>query len=296
MIHIDKINAILDYIEESLDKKIDLNLLAKKSALSKYHFHRIFKALVGEQPLKYVEKRRLTRAAFELLNTNRSIIDIAFDFGFGSHESFTRVFKKRYLTSPSQYRKKRPNIQFQDTFKIGHLDLKLTHGKANPNPIILHKPTFSISGVTYKGYDTEIVNRLWEKFWQLQKTGIVKVNRSQYLGACFHDMDVNGIEVFEYYAGYETELSIDTPDSMKTVNVPENDYALFTHKGSIDQIELTYDLIYGTWLPYSEYKPVMDLDIIVVDSRFSGQNGNSEVDILVPIRRLKKQELSRTSL
>ncbi len=296
MIHIEKINSILDYIEENLDKRIDLDLLAKKSALSKYHFHRIFKALVGEQPLKYVEKRRLTHAAFELLNTDRPIIDIAFDFGFGSHESFTRVFKKRYLKSPSLYRKEKPEIQFQETLKIGHLDLKLKHGKAIPNPIILHRPTFSISGLVYTGYETEMVNRLWEKFWQFQKKGLIKVNRSQNLGVCFHNIDMHGTEVFEYYAGFETECSIDTPDSMKTVDIPENDYVLFTHKGSIDKIELTYDQIYGTWLPYSEYKPTMDLDVIVVDSRFSGQSENSEVDILIPIRRLKKQELSRTRL
>ena len=69
----------------------------------------------------------------------------------------------------------------------------------------------------------------------------------------------------------------------KTKIIPENDYAVFTHQGSVHNIEMTYDQIYGNWLPRSEYTPTMDLDVSVVDIRFSGRDEKSELDILIPV-------------
>jgi AraC-like DNA-binding protein len=71
MDHINRLNRTIEYIEANLDKNIHLELLAGKFALSKYHFHRIFKALIGEPPGRYIEKRRLSKAASELIETNK---------------------------------------------------------------------------------------------------------------------------------------------------------------------------------------------------------------------------------
>lgn len=293
MNHLDRINLTLEYIEAHIDTNLDLSLLAAKSALSKYHFHRIFKALLGEQPLKYVARRRLTRAAHDLLNTDRRIIDIAFDLGFGSHESFIRAFKKRFLLTPSQFRRIKPRIPFEDKGKIGPLDLRLSHGKAIPNPTILTRPAFSITGLIYSGRETSAIGWLWDRFWEMIRSGTFTVENHQYLGACFHDLDMRNNEVFEYYAGFEIGDSINIPKRFKTVDIPENAYAVFTHQGHVNNIEMTYDQIYGNWLPRSMYTPTMDLDIIVVDSRFSGRNEKSEVDILIPVSREKARSVKK---
>lgn len=273
----------MEYIEANLDARIDLALLAKKSALSKYHFHRIFKAISGQQPLKYVEKRRLARAADELLTTDRRIVDIAFEFGFGSHESFIRAFKKTFGLPPSQFRKHKPHIAIQDKLRIGALDLKLIHGGAIPNPTILHKPAFRIAGLAYAGRDTAMIDRLWERFWQRFEKQRDRVVANQFLGACFHDIDMRNNEVFEYYAGFELVGRKHIPGSMTSIMIADNDYAMFTHKGPVNRIEQTYDQIYGHWLPLSEYKPMMDLDIIVIDQRFAGLEEKNEIDILIPV-------------
>lgn len=283
MNHIDRINQLLEYIEAHLDTNLDLALLADKSALSKYHFHRIFRALLGKPPLKYVETRRLTRAGYDLMNTDGRIIDIAFEYGFRSHESFIRAFKKKFSLTPSQFRKVKPEIRFEDKGKIGPLDLRLSHGKAKPDPTIFHKPAFSIAGLMYSGHDTSAIDRLWEGFWEMFRTGIIKVDRQKYLGACFHDINMRNNEVFDYYAGFEVGHPINIPKAFKTINIPKSDFAVFTHQGPVDNIETTYDQIYGNWLPSSGYTPTMDLDVIVVDSRFSGHDEKNEMDILIPI-------------
>jgi predicted transcriptional regulator YdeE len=51
----------------------------------------------------------------------------------------------------------------------------------------------------------------------------------------------------------------------------------------MDMIESTYNQIYRNWLPFSEYTPTMDLDILVLDSRFAGRDEKNEVDILIPV-------------
>jgi AraC-like DNA-binding protein/predicted transcriptional regulator YdeE len=281
--HIDKINIVLKYIEENLDADIHLDMLAEKCALSRYHFHRIFKALVGDPPLRYVETRRLARAGHDLQHTNRRVIDIAFDYGFRSHESFIRAFKKKYRLTPSMFRKIGPKVHLPDGGEISPLNLKLSHGKVRFNPRIVHRSAFTIAGLSYSGRDTGAVYLLWERFWETYGGKVNQDHKISFMGACFHDIDMRHKEVFIYYAGFETDPCDVIPAEMKTIPIPENDYAVFTHRGPINKIETTYDRLYTHWLPHSEHTPTMDLDIIILDRRFNGMDEKSEVDILIPI-------------
>ena len=73
----EKIQTTIEYIEDNLNEKISLEDLAKQTFLSKYHYHRLFHALVGETVMEYVRKRRLTEAAKELVDTNIKIVEVA---------------------------------------------------------------------------------------------------------------------------------------------------------------------------------------------------------------------------
>lgn len=293
MDHIDRLNRTLEYIEANLDKNIHLELLASRFALSKYHFHRIFKALIGDSPSRYIEKRRLSKAAEELLHTNKRIIDIAFDHGFNSHESFIRSFKKIYSLSPGQFRKRKPDFRYHEKCQIGSIELKLSNGRVKLRPDIVRKSSFTIAGLNYCGHDINKITVLWKQFWLMVQENKIPVDNCGYLGACLHDIDMRNKEKFEYYAGIEINQTRNIPRKLKTVNIPGSTYAVFTHKGPITEIEQTYDRIYGSWIPSSGNVPTMDLDIIIVDHRFKEQNENSEVDILIPIQDRKKQKLSR---
>lgn len=105
MDHEQKIYEALEYIEMNLTQKIRLEDLAKNAYLSKYHYHRLFHKIVGESVTKYISKRIMARAASELIETDKHIIDIAFKYQFSSHEAFSRAFKKVYGTAPGEYRR-----------------------------------------------------------------------------------------------------------------------------------------------------------------------------------------------
>ena len=72
--------------------------------VSPHHLQREFKREVGLSPTQYLLRARLSRAAYLLVVTKNSILDIALWTGFAHHETFTRAFKRVYDLSPMAYR------------------------------------------------------------------------------------------------------------------------------------------------------------------------------------------------
>ena len=92
------------YIERHLYDELPRKRLAEVAHLSPYHFHRIFRATVGEGVAEYVRRVRLERAAIALKATTDSVTQVAFDAMYGSHEAFTRAFRRQFGVSPSDFR------------------------------------------------------------------------------------------------------------------------------------------------------------------------------------------------
>ena len=101
-----KVHDSFKYIEENLNGRIDLDDLAKRAYLSKYHYHRIFHKISGESVTRYITRRRMEKAAEELTRTEKPIIDIALEYQYASQESFSRAFLKIYGLTPGKYRRK----------------------------------------------------------------------------------------------------------------------------------------------------------------------------------------------
>lgn len=86
----------INYIESNLKNNIELEQISKVTGYSLPHFYRVFSAIVGCPVKEYVRKRRLSNAMFDIVTSKKSITEIAFEYGFESHEAFTRSFKLAY--------------------------------------------------------------------------------------------------------------------------------------------------------------------------------------------------------
>jgi AraC family transcriptional regulator len=98
------VHAAIEHIASHLDDALELDALARLACLSPFHFHRVFRGMVGETPLELARRLRLERAAWRLRDKERAITEIAFDAGYETHEAFTRAFRSAYSTSPSGFR------------------------------------------------------------------------------------------------------------------------------------------------------------------------------------------------
>ncbi|MEQ1856696.1 MAG: AraC family transcriptional regulator [Longimicrobiales bacterium] len=98
------IQPVLGRLAEHPETRAPLAALAREAAHSPFHFQRTFRAHTGETPKQYGQRLRLERAAALLLTTDQSILGVALDSGFESHEVFLRAFKRKFSLTPSAYR------------------------------------------------------------------------------------------------------------------------------------------------------------------------------------------------
>jgi AraC-like DNA-binding protein len=101
----DTFAAFIDVLAEALDDHgATAEDLAARLYLSRYHLDRIISSVAGEPPSRFRRRILLERAAYRLLTTQRTILDVAVEAGYGSHEAFTRAFARAYGVGPNEWR------------------------------------------------------------------------------------------------------------------------------------------------------------------------------------------------
>lgn len=98
------VKKVIDYIEKNLGKEINLDKISKNIGYSKFYLNRIFTEYTGITMYKYLKNRRLTVAAQKLVKTDEPIMQIAFEAGYDTQQSFSFAFKQLYVYPPKIYR------------------------------------------------------------------------------------------------------------------------------------------------------------------------------------------------
>lgn len=101
--------AIIGYIEAHIgDSKLDYGELEHRMGFSYAHIRDFFKKHTGISLGQYIRTRRLYTSAYDLLHTDKTVLEVALSYGFVNHESYTRAFTKVMGQTPSAFRKTRP--------------------------------------------------------------------------------------------------------------------------------------------------------------------------------------------
>jgi AraC family transcriptional regulator len=99
------LGPVLDYLRDHLGEDVTLDQLARLASLSKYHFIRTFRAMLGVTPHRYLTGLRMSRAAELLTGTAQSVQQVAFTCGYRSPGQFAAAFKREYGVSPRNFRR-----------------------------------------------------------------------------------------------------------------------------------------------------------------------------------------------
>lgn len=103
---INRIQNAIDFIEDNLYEKIEIEDVARTAFMSLSSFYTVFSSLLGTTVKDYIRKRRLSMSSYELVNSDLSVLDIALKYQYNTYESYSRAFKKLFGISPQNYREK----------------------------------------------------------------------------------------------------------------------------------------------------------------------------------------------
>ena len=107
--NIARLNTAILFIEENLSEKLTLEIISEKAHFSPFHFHRLFKVIVGETVNNFINRKRIEKAAAYLLHQNeKNITEIAELVGYQNLSSFSKSFKKFYGLSPQKFKEESP--------------------------------------------------------------------------------------------------------------------------------------------------------------------------------------------
>ena len=115
---VNRVNDVIDYAERNLSEEIDKEKISQIMACPYSVFQRSFVQIAGITLGEYIRQRKLTKAAYAILNSNERIIDIALKYGYESADAFTVAFKKFHGVSPSAVRKPEVNLKFYSRLRF----------------------------------------------------------------------------------------------------------------------------------------------------------------------------------
>ncbi|MCX7772906.1 MAG: AraC family transcriptional regulator [Clostridia bacterium] len=257
-----KIQKTIEYIEAHLSDEITLDHLASHIFCSKYHYHRIFQAMVGEPAIEYIRKRRLSHAAKLLTETQSSIMDIALECGYSSQISFTKAFKKAYGINPGEYRRSKNAVALYEKVCLIGREFEKNHQGITIGPKIIRQDEIRLVGIEYRTprdyIKTKIVNDLFSLLYA--RIGEIPNKISEIrVGNCCYD---SRREQLTYLACVEVSEISDVPQGMTARIIPPSSYAQFTHKGLFEKNIHTFSYVFGTWLPESGYRVNDDIHLV----------------------------------
>lgn len=280
-------NAAMKYIEENLTNEIDFKMVARLAHCSEYHFKRMFSFLAGITLSEYIRRRRLSLAAFELINSNIKIIDVAIKYGYNSPDSFTRAFQNLHGITPSEARN---NGQQLKAYPLMTFQLSIRGGN-EMNYRIEQKEAFNIVGIMkrvpiiFKGDNPEIT-AMWksltmEKINQLIKLANVEPKGMIQASINFSEGRMEEKGELDLYIGVATTQVC--PETFLELKVPSLTWAIFESTGPFpNTLQETWGRIYSEWFPSSNYQVTEGPEILTIKSKdLASPSVNSEIWIPV---------------
>jgi AraC family transcriptional regulator len=237
---------VLDHIHDNPAGDLSLDALSDVAAMSRFHWHRVFRAMTGETMAQAVRRIRMQRASYLLVMTDQPLAVLAASVGMDNLASFSRAFAEHFLMSPAIFRKRGELRPF----------VRTPLPRRDPmHPVTIRsEPPIRLAALPHKGAYFEISRAF-------QKLSAVMVSRDLFrhagrMIAVFYDDPQSVAEPdLRSHAGFELTSDADLAAPLEDVTLPAGRQAVLTYTGPYAGLPAAYDELFGVWLPQSGEEP-----------------------------------------
>ncbi|WP_030219127.1 AraC family transcriptional regulator [Streptomyces bikiniensis] len=254
---LERLNQALDHIEEHLRGDLDPAGLARIATTSEYHFRRLFSALAGMPLSEYVRRRRLTVAGAEVLAGERTLLEVAVRYGYGSGEAFARAFRAVHGVGPGEARRTGAALRSQPrvSFRL------VVEGNSSMRYRIVAKDAFRIIGrgarvpLVHEGENPAIAAHIRS----IGQEGLARLARlsdgepAGVLSTVTHLSDgrEEGAEL-DYWHGAVS--GADVPEEFDALDVAAGTWAVFENEGPYPKaLQYLWRDVFTQWFPSNPY-------------------------------------------
>jgi AraC family transcriptional regulator len=310
--YVRRVNRVLDHIRAHRAEELSLEQLAAVASFSPFHFHRVFKSIVGENLREHIQRTRLESAATALVTRpHLDVLEVALENGFNSASAFARAFKERFGMSASEWRqgcgplgskeggsdrkpgiadgkdgKAPPHQQGQDAFEPGNDagDPKETTMDVKIETV----PPCRVAYLRYIGpYAPAGISDVWHRLAHWAGPRELWGDDRICLGIPHDNPHVTDPSKCRYDAAVVVPAGIDATGEVNVIDLPGGKYAVARFVGKPWEVGAVYDRLFAEWLPRSGYQP----DDRFILERYRGQafdaaTGNFTCDVCAPVRPL----------
>ena len=243
------LDVVTDYIYAHLDEDLSLETLAHVSGFSRYHWHRIYRAVRGETAAQTVRRLRLERAAAMLTETSWPVERIAWKAGFTGTEVFSRAFLRSYGTTPSRFR--------NDGRAASSGSSMMSCGSGLTSPV-REAPGWPVRVEARCGYRLAVSEHrgsymdIGRAFSRVRD----RVGSGSLMVAIYED-DPDAVPPADLRSAAGTVVDPGTriPHDLAERLVPAGRYAIMRYVGPYSSMHVAYLWLYGQWLPSSGEEP-----------------------------------------
>jgi AraC family transcriptional regulator len=239
----ERLNRVLIFIDQRRSEELSLDRLAGVACLSPCHFHRIFRAMVGEPLGQHVQRVRLETAAVQLQTSSRSVMEVALDAGYESAAAFSRAFEQRFGLAPTECRAAH---RFELQVRAAHL--RQSDAVKMITPEIRQRPDTQVAFVRHVG-PYAAVGAAWQKLYSFAGPRQLLGPATTHIGISRDDPKLTASEQLRYDACITLDREVAPSGEIGMQTITGGRYAVFLHRGPYENYNTTYDGIYRDWLP-----------------------------------------------
>jgi len=312
-----RINRVIDYIDQNIDKNLTLDELAKVANFSRFHFNRIFHSFIGEALFQFIQRLRIEKAAYLLLTNRRnSITEIAYECGFSNSAVFARSFKDHFNMTASLWRKTKTidKSNMGKSKRNFHIYFGNQRKELLPSAIYIEyrdksqiwrtrmenkSQTVEVKGLPemtvayvrhigpYKG-DASLFERLSERLFKWAgPRNLISFPETKFLIVYHDDPEITAPDRLRLSVCITVPEDTEVDGEIGKMTIPAGKYALARFELTPSDYQEAWDWVYGTWLPQSGFvpddRPCFEL---YPPESLAHPEGKIIVDICVPVKPL----------